>query len=361
MFVARESTNGTIDGMDPNVNIGGTALGAIWFMASVAMLIVGIRVYTQARITRQVGWSDYLAIMSVVIVIIFASLISAMYHHGWGRHQVFIDDDTLQHFLRYLWAAQPFGIMGSTFGRLSFIILMLRLFGTQAKMRILLWTFFGLQLVTNLGTVVMLYAQCKDPRALYDFSVPSQCLPAYVQTYLGYGHTAFNGLTDLVLTAIPATMLWNIQMHRRLKIGLCALLGLSCVAFVGTVMKIVKLNALSNQADYTYTTVSMFTWVTAEAVLVDIAASIPLLRPLVNKLSGRKETTQSYDLRDYEPKPSQQSTGQFTRLGDNRMEVTSKSDTASEEGILPMQGFATENGAPGIYVKHSYIVKYNPS
>lgn len=45
--------------------------------------------------------------------------------------------------------------------------------------------------------------------------------------YLGYAHTAFNGVTDLFLTALPATMLWSLNMKTRLKIGLAFLLGLS--------------------------------------------------------------------------------------------------------------------------------------
>jgi hypothetical protein len=40
-----------------------------------------------------------------------------------------------------------------------------------------------LQVVTNVGTVIACYAQCSDPRALYDFSLPeSLCWPAEVQT-----------------------------------------------------------------------------------------------------------------------------------------------------------------------------------
>ena len=133
--------------------------------------------------------------------------------------------------------------MGSTWGRLSFILLMLQLFGTNKWSRRALWSLFAIQFIFNGIVVCCLYVQCKDIRSLWDFSIPSTCWNADVQTvsvqsswppsiyltlqYLGYAHTAFNGATDLFLTCLPATILWSLQMKRSLKIGLCCLLSLS--------------------------------------------------------------------------------------------------------------------------------------
>lgn len=78
---------------------------------------------------------------------------------------------------------QSFGIMSSTFARTSFIILMITLFGTKKWVRWTLWALFVSQLVTNLGTVAVIYAQCKDPRAMYIFKLREDlCWPSYVQT-----------------------------------------------------------------------------------------------------------------------------------------------------------------------------------
>lgn len=134
------------------------------------------------------------------------------------------------------------GVMGSTWGRLSFILLMLQLFGTNKWRRVALWSLFAVQIVFNSIVVVCLYAQCTDIRSLWNFTIPDTCWNADVQTvsfsplnlhlyltgqYLGYAHTAFNGATDLFLTFLPATILWTLQMKTKLKLGLCALLGLS--------------------------------------------------------------------------------------------------------------------------------------
>lgn len=150
---------------------------------TLAALVVATRMYTQARVTKLFGLSDYLMLCSMVTLFGFASLISVQYHYGWGRHQGCLKElEELETQIKFNFTSQSFGIMGSTFGRLSFIAFLLALFGSKKWMRYTLWTLFVLQLVTNLGTVITTYAQCKDPRALYIFTIESECLPARSQT-----------------------------------------------------------------------------------------------------------------------------------------------------------------------------------
>lgn len=157
---------------------------AIWVMVSLAIAVVATRIYVQARITKQLGLSDYLMLCSISVIIGFASLISVQYHYGWGRHQACITDvQKLITQIKFNVTGQSFGIMGSTFGRLSFIAFMLNLFGSKKWVRWTLWAIFIAQIVTNVGTVIMIYAQCKDPRALYDFTMSKDlCWPHYLQT-----------------------------------------------------------------------------------------------------------------------------------------------------------------------------------
>lgn len=236
-------------------------------------------------------------ICSVAVLTGFASLISVQYHFGWGRHQSCtsspsplspqgLDDsfaDTwltrrypgiedlteLEIQIKFNITGQSFGIMGSTFARTSFIVFMIALFGSKKWVRWTLWAMFVLQFVTNLGTVIIIYVQCKDPRALYIFTLPEElCWPSYVQTvsvlvflcsrpwqkalafsslppfppaesvkppltfsqqYLGWAHTAFNGLCDAFLAILPTIMIWNLNMRTRLKVGLAVLLSMSAM------------------------------------------------------------------------------------------------------------------------------------
>lgn len=71
-------------------------------------------------------------------------------------------------------------------------------------------------------------------------------------------------------------------------------------ALVGLIMKCVYLDALSNEGDYSYNTVPMFTWIVVEGTLVAIAASVPLLRPLMRHMGNQQtQASNSYDLPRY--------------------------------------------------------------
>lgn len=163
---------------------GGTGLAVIWVMVALALAVVATRLYTQARVTKQFGLSDWLMLASIATITSFASLISVQFSLGWGRHQACIQDvRELEAQIKFNITGQSFGIMGSTFGRMSFIVFIVSLFGSKRWVRCTLWAIFVAQIVTNVATVVMIYAQCKDPRALYDFSLPEDtCMPSSVQT-----------------------------------------------------------------------------------------------------------------------------------------------------------------------------------
>ena len=56
---------------------------------------------------------------------------------------------------------------------------------------------------------------------------PSKCWSPDVQTDTGYVQGVFNSATDLILTVMPITIFFTLQMDLKIKLGLAGLLGLS--------------------------------------------------------------------------------------------------------------------------------------
>jgi hypothetical protein len=52
--------------MQPDINIGPSAVIAGWVEASIVIIIVAARTYTQARVVGRIGVDDYLMILSLV-------------------------------------------------------------------------------------------------------------------------------------------------------------------------------------------------------------------------------------------------------------------------------------------------------
>ena len=50
----------------PDVNIGGLALGLNWTEASLAIIVVALRFYTQARIVGRIHFDDWVMLFALV-------------------------------------------------------------------------------------------------------------------------------------------------------------------------------------------------------------------------------------------------------------------------------------------------------
>ncbi|TEY40822.1 hypothetical protein BOTCAL_0419g00080 [Botryotinia calthae] len=355
----------------PDINIGGKGLAVIWALNAVSITIVIARCITQRFIMRQLGLSDALVVVSMCTISSMAALITVQYHYGWGRHYAYLDPVDRIEAMKYNSIGQSFGVMGSTFGRMSFIILMIQLFGTSKLKHTAIWTLFWVQLIPNCIVVVTLYVQCNDIRSLWDTSIVSSCWPESYQTYIGYAHTSWNGLTDLFLTCLPATMLRSLQMNRRTKLGLVFLLSLSLLAFVGVILKIVYIGVLADRGDYTYNTVPFFVWVQVESNLVVIASSVPLLRPLFIRLKSGNFSTRNgstaptFELSGYSNKrKSIQNNHVFSEISDDDFGLKHSrdgiaiDDKRSEDHILPIQGEKERVLEPWVVKKEvSYSVR----
>lgn len=68
-----------------------------------------------------------------------------------------------------------------------------------------------------------------DKSGLWNYAVAAHahCQSPMVETIIGYIQSALNSLSDVVLTVLPAVVLWNLNMPLGQRIGLGATLTLS--------------------------------------------------------------------------------------------------------------------------------------
>jgi hypothetical protein len=127
------------------------------------------------------------------------------HHHGWGRHFFFLTNEQRTTSMEFIFVSEPLGnsyfilfqhfhdlmeiiaIMCSTLGRVSFIILMFRLFGNTKYRRWGLYFLVAEQLIVNLFTCITIFTQCSNVHSLWDpVGEPSKCWSPDVQTDTGY-------------------------------------------------------------------------------------------------------------------------------------------------------------------------------
>jgi hypothetical protein len=142
---------------------------------------------------------------------------------------------------------------------------MFRLFGITPLRRWFLYVLITETIVVNLMTCITIFVQCGKVESLWDpVGTPSKCWPPAAQavspdfveiapclelcwfwarildtskevrTFTSDNQHAFakrpvaaNSATDLVLTCLPSSIFFTLQMKPRIKLGLAVLLGLS--------------------------------------------------------------------------------------------------------------------------------------
>ena len=182
--------------------------------------------------------------------------ITVAFTYGLGKHFADLEPHDQQYSLMYMIGfIELFAVTPCMFGRISFAVFLLYILGpTQNVKRATLWAIMVVQIVINFIVVVQIYAQCGSHfDALWKPEVYAiaNCQSPAVETIIGYVQSALNSLCDILLTIIPAIIIWKLQMPRRQKVILACVLTLSVFAFAASIVKAIEIKNLSATGDFT--------------------------------------------------------------------------------------------------------------
>lgn len=152
--------------------------------------------------------------------------------------------------------------------------------------------------------------RCGSPREILLNTARGRCLPTSIVSPLLYVSGISNALMDVMFACLPTFILWRSQMPRKTKISCCILLsmgGLSCVA---SIIRIVFLSGVSDQAHYFSNAINTGLVSIVEPGLAITAASLGTLRPLFQVVAERtslpswQSSNSKYAARSAQPKES---------------------------------------------------------
>lgn len=167
-------------------NRGPALMAMFWVFAFVGILAVALR-YTGRLMIRQTGWDDHMMAVTLVCFLGLASMSTVMAGYGGAKHAADIAPDDLIQALRFNWAAQPFVIFGFATGKISIGLLILRIIGPNTVVRKwLLYVALSLSVIFSIIDIVLTFAQCNPPRALWVSSLVTEgeatCLDSRIQS-----------------------------------------------------------------------------------------------------------------------------------------------------------------------------------
>ncbi|KAH9232008.1 hypothetical protein K456DRAFT_1739663 [Colletotrichum gloeosporioides 23] len=263
-------------------------VGPVWLAVSTT-LIIFLFITTVLRLwvriaRRNFGWDDATIALAAIFATVRYAIAAMQLPHGNGRHRVYLSDYDYKMINMYGWYGQLFHFTSMACLKCSICALVLRL-NDKKGLRIFIYTIIAGVLVTNMGVVVVLLAECRP--AGFWRGPSAQCWPNKIRIYWIYATIAHSVLTDLILSFIPLTLVWKVSIPPRKKVLVMCLMSLGLVASAFGITRAAFLGVLNDDLSWTFCIVAI--WSNLELFLGIVAANLALSRAVYLYFRGRHE------------------------------------------------------------------------
>ncbi|KAH8900966.1 hypothetical protein GQ53DRAFT_612064, partial [Thozetella sp. PMI_491] len=266
---------------------GPALLAVLCVLTPLSTIFCGMRLYTRGWIMGKLYSDDYFIAFSVVCALLSMGLSIKAVIAGDGKHFVVLSDSQKGDALLYSIASLSPSVLSFAIPKLGVVALLVRLLNPSRFQRIFLWTLVIVCAISAAMCNVLMFAQCRPTKALWDITVTEkECWDPYILVNYSIYAGTFSACTDLYLAVYPAIVLFGLQMKLKKKIVLSAALGIGSIATIVSIIKMTQITLLAS-TDFTYATCDLAIWTCVEASTLIIAACIPVLQPLFERIFGR--------------------------------------------------------------------------
>ncbi|KAG8353682.1 hypothetical protein FVEN_g8284 [Fusarium venenatum] len=226
-----------------------------WIFTGMAIVTVLAKLFTTIVIFQRPGWDDLLILLSLIGSIVASSLVQASADLGLGRHtaSVAAEPGGVQRMVKtkiLQVVGYPFNIMAYSLPNVAILILIERLVGnTKIMSRRFLRIVVAIQILLAAISVVIIFAQCRPTKMLWDQSATGECWSPDVFNHSSYVVSSFTVLTDLVLAVVPIHAFWKLKLKRQEKLEITFMLGLTFLSAVFTIVKATYLYTFNDRTD----------------------------------------------------------------------------------------------------------------
>ncbi|KAM0135578.1 hypothetical protein ACHAO1_005127 [Botrytis cinerea] len=153
---------------------GPTIVAVMWTETAVALIAIGLRLYTKGFITRNVGFDDYLIIISWFMLMPYTVACTAAATQGFGQHSSDLTIEAFANATRSEIIGQTFCIIGIATSKASASVFLLRLAVVEWHKWVLYITMFA---VTGIAIICALFdfIRCDPIAHVWNPYIPAKC------------------------------------------------------------------------------------------------------------------------------------------------------------------------------------------
>lgn len=199
---------------------GPQALAAIWALIGAATVFVALRFYCKVSRHKGLWWDDCFMGISWVCFLVQGVICHRVISHGFGRYPCDIEPQNFRVInLEGNNLGAMFTLLATMWSKTAFAVVLLRLAPAGGKVRMGVWCIIGsLNLLLGLQ-VILVWVKCIPASRAWDPTVPGSCWDIRYINRVGVFSSCFSGVCDLVLSLLPWSLIWNLRMSRKEKLG----------------------------------------------------------------------------------------------------------------------------------------------
>lgn len=265
---------------------GPSSVAICWTFTALAIIFTTARCYTRLSMFHSLKSDDFWILLGLLCVILSSIFNTISVDYGNGQHYQLLSIHQATEVRRYTIAAFVPGTLSFVVTKFAVVQLLTRLLNPSRAHRIFLWSMCVLLLVSIIIAYGILFGQCDPVEALWDVTlIPvMECLDPRIYVNWSIWVGSLSAFIDLYLAFYPGFVLWKLQLKTQKKIALTVALSLGCVGGALAIYKTYRLPGGLENPDFSYETADLINWTIVEACAIIIAATIPVLSPLMDKL-----------------------------------------------------------------------------
>ncbi|KAK4165536.1 hypothetical protein QBC43DRAFT_234787 [Cladorrhinum sp. PSN259] len=264
-----------INGYDPD-NLQPWTVEVVTSMTVLAVVCVGLRLFSRHLKGQKLWWDDWLLIFSLFWNFATVGFIFAMYKHGMGIHADKVPMEDIVLMAKYLVVAEVLYVFNLVWTKLSILLMYYRIFRFPYFKK---WAYgIGAFIIAWVITITFLFIFiCVPVEKLWYPQIPGRCINQ-VGTWIANAVSTI--VSDLVILCLPIPQVWSLQLRKGEKVAVTLAFCLGFFVVFASAYRFSVLFSYS-ELDPTYTLAPTVGWTAIEMSAGIVSACLPTFRPVM--------------------------------------------------------------------------------
>ncbi|KAF1813239.1 hypothetical protein P152DRAFT_448560 [Eremomyces bilateralis CBS 781.70] len=255
---------------------------SIYICIIIIIFVLLLRLYSRIYVAKFFGMDDWMIVPAAITAIGYGINAIVAIDHGWYKHIWDLRPHELMMARKLVIASNLTGLYTAGCTKLSVLLLYHRIAPAYSRFQYLVWFFTGLAILWIISFTAANFLLCIPLHAYWDLNYdgPQSC---FVEVPYFVAFAGIDLFLDTAIFILPLPLVIPLRLPKRQKMILGAVFGIGIFAVVAAALRLPSLVRVTESFDLTWEIYDAALWTLVEATVGIFCASVPALKPLVQK------------------------------------------------------------------------------